>query len=345
LTCTSISLQYKSYTRSHQGLYNMVNNPDSKIPVGISACLTGQAVRFNGGHKRSRFCTDILSQYFELKSVCPEVAIGMGTPREPIRLVSETPDSEAIRAVGVEHPENDFTDQLKGYAADVTVSHTGLCGFIFMQKSPSCGLFGVKRYLPNGHPEGKAEGIFASEYARLNPLLPMEEAGRLNDAALRENFMVRVFTYHEWQLFRQEPVTAARLIDFHSRYKYLVMAHSLVHYKETGRLLSDLSGDIEQIADQYFGLLMKALAKPASRKMHTNTLMHLQGYLKNLIQPADKAELERIIHEYRKGIIPLIVPLTLLKHHLNHHEEANAYARQQVYLNPHPYELGLRNQL
>lgn len=323
----------------------MVYSSEDKIPVGISACLTGQPVRFNGSHKRSRFCTDVLSDYFDFRPMCPEVAIGMGTPREPIRLVSDHPQDENVRAIGVDNAEMDVTDDLKAHAVKVSAHNSDLCGFIFMQKSPSCGVFAVKRYLKNGHPEGKAAGIFASEFARLNPLLPIEEAGRLNDAGLRENFMVRVFAYREWQLFRRETITPARLIDFHSRYKYLVMAHSVVMYKETGRLLSDLSGDLESIADEYFALLMRALAKPASRKMHTNTLMHLQGYLKNLISADDKAELERLIHEYRRGIIPLVVPLTLLKHHLSHHEEANAYARQQVYLNPHPYELGLRNSL
>jgi len=323
----------------------MVTSSDNKIPVGISACLTGQPVRFNGGHKRSRFCTDVLSQYFAFRPVCPEVAIGMGTPREPIRLISSTPTSDDIRAVGVDNPDVDVTSELRHYASDVAAKQQDLCGFIFMQKSPSCGLFGVKRYLPNGHPEGKAQGIFAQQFSQLNPLLPVEEAGRLNDAGLRENFMVRVFTYREWQRFREEPVTAARLIDFHSRYKYLVMAHSLVMYKETGRLLSNLTGDLNAVADKYFELLMTGLAKPASRKMHTNTMMHLQGYLKNLMSAADKAELENLIHEYRRGIVPLVVPLTLLKHHLNHHGEANRYAREQVYLNPHPYELGLRNQL
>jgi uncharacterized protein YbgA (DUF1722 family)/uncharacterized protein YbbK (DUF523 family) len=323
----------------------MINLSNEKIPVGISACMMGDSVRFNGGHKRSRFCTDILSEYFDFRSTCPEVAIGMGTPREPIRLVSEHPNDDNIRAVGVDTPELDVTDKLKDHAVTVSENSSELCGFIFMQKSPSCGVFGVKRYLPNGHPEGTVSGIFAKEFARRNPLLPIEEAGRLNDAALRENFLVRVFTYRDWQLFRQQEVTAARLIDFHSKYKYLVMAHSLVHYKELGRLLANLSHDVESIADTYFEKLMAALAKPASRRMHTNTLMHLQGYLKDLISADDKREMAQLILQYREGIVPLVVPLTLLKHHLNHFEDANAYARQQVYLNPHPYKLGLRNHL
>ena len=321
-------------------------SPESSIKIGISSCLMGQPVRFNGGHKRSRFCTDVLSNYFEFVSVCPEVGIGMSTPRQAIRLVSESADDENIRAVGSDDDSLDVTEQLISYAQQKAVEMNDLCGFIFMQKSPSCGVFGVKRYLANGHPEGTTRGVFAREFMECHPLLPVEEAGRLNDDALRENFMVRVFTYHEWMTFRNEGLTPAALIDFHSRYKYLVMAHSLTHYKSMGQLLANLSKTtIDRIADEYFEQLMTALSKPASRKMHTNTLMHLQGYLKNLLSPQDKEELTAIIEQYRTGIVPLIVPLTLLKHHLNHNEDANAYARQQVYLNPHPYELGLRNSL
>tara|TARA_R110001592_G_scaffold314257_2_gene589837 strand:+ start:329 stop:1306 length:978 start_codon:yes stop_codon:yes gene_type:complete len=318
----------------------------STIKVGISACLLGQPVRFNGGHKRSRFCTDVLSRYVEFLSVCPEMAIGLGIPRQPIRLVSDRASDTRVRALGTVNPEMDVTEPLARYAQQQAAEMADLCGFILMQKSPSCGLFGVKRYLANGHPEGTASGVFAREFQRLHPLLPMEEAGRLNDDALRENFMVRVFAYHEWREYRSTDLTAAGLIDFHSRYKYLVMAHSLVHYKSMGRLLANLHSDtLESVASDYFTQLMTALAKPASRKMHTNTLMHLQGYLKQLISAADKAELTDVIQQYHQGIVPLIVPLTLLKHHLNHYEEANAYARKQVYLNPHPYELGLRNSL
>lgn len=319
--------------------------PSQRIPVGISACLMGQSVRFNGSHKRSRFCTDVLSRYFDFRPLCPEVAIGMGTPRQPIRLATTTSSDTNVRAIGTDNPELDVTDALAEYGREQGQKQQ-LCGYIFMQKSPSCGLFGVKRYLANGHPEGTTRGIYAKHFCEQNPLMPVEEAGRLNDAGLLENFMVRVFTYHEWQQLRAQPIDAHDLIDFHSRYKYLVMAHSTVHYKSMGRLLADLkAAPINDIADEYFSQLMAALAKPASRKMHTNTLMHLQGYLKHLISEEDKRELTAIIEDYRLGIVPLVVPLTLLKHHLNHHEEANAYARAQVYLNPHPYELGLRNQL
>ena len=324
---------------------NHINQPFSdKIPVGISACLMGQQVRFDGGHKRSRFCTDVLADYFDYVPLCPEVAIGLGTPRQPIRLVSESASDERVFARGTRDESLDVSDALRHYGVQQGQQQQQLCGYIFMQKSPSCGVFGVKRYLPNGMPGGVARGLYADEFIKQQPLLPVEEAGRLNDAGLRENFLVRVFAYHDWQQFSATDFSAQDLIEFHARYKYLVMAHSQTHYKSMGRLLADLSAaDLSTIAAQYFEQLMTALASPASRKMHTNTLMHLQGYLKNLLSPADKQELTDVIHQYHQGIVPLIVPLTLLKHHLNQHQEANRYARQQVYLNPYPYQLGLRN--
>ncbi len=320
------------------------STPLPRIPVGISACLMGEEVRFNGSHKRSRFCTDTLSQYFDFVSLCPEVAIGMGTPREPIRLVSQTPADTEVRALGTVDSSIDVTDALAAYGNQQAQQQTQLCGYIFMQKSPSCGLFRVKRYLANGHPEGTARGIYADAFTRANPLLPVEEAGRLNDAGLRENFMMRVFAYYDWQQFRASDFSAKDLIAFHSRYKYLVMAHSQAHYKSMGQLLANLRGqDLHSIADDYFLQLMTALANPATRNMHSNTLMHLQGYLKNLLSADDKAELTELIHQYRTGIVPLIVPLTLLKHHLGRHQELLHYAVEQVYLDPHPHALGLRN--
>lgn len=323
---------------------NTETSTSVRIPVGISSCLLGEPVRFNGSHKRSRFCTDTLSRYFEFTSVCPEMGIGMPVPRPPIRLVSQNANDPEVRALGTDNPDLDVTIPLRDYAHQQAARLDQLCGYIFMQKSPSCGLFGVKRYLANGHPEGTAGGVYATELQRLLPLVPMEEAGRLNDDTLRENFMVRVFTLHDWRQFRAQPLTANGLINFHSRYKYLVMAHSVAQYKTIGRLLADLrSRALEDIADDYILALMTALAKPASRKSHTNTLQHLQGYLRHHLDSGDREELTDLIGQYRQGIVPLIVPLTLLKHHLAHSQDVSVYARNQVYLNPHPYELGLRN--
>lgn len=321
------------------------NEVTPPIKVGISSCLMGDEVRFNGGHKRSRFCTDVLSQYFSFVPICPEVAIGMGIPRPAIRLVSDSSHEDSpVYARGVDDPSLDVTNDLRTYGEQQAELHSDLCGYVFMQKSPSCGLFDVKRYLANGHPEGTRRGIYAEAFCNAHPLLPIEEAGRLNDDGLCENFLVRVYTYHDWQAFSRQHYSAKDLLSFHARYKYLVMAHSIQHYKAIGKLLSDLkSTDLTSIGQTYFELLMTALAKPATRKMHTNTLMHLQGHLKRHVSSQDKSELTDIIDQYRRGIIPLVVPLTLLKHHLNHVEDD--YAHQQVYLNPHPYELGLRNRL
>ena len=328
---------------------NDANVANSKIQLGISACLMGQQVRFDGGHKRSRFCTDVLSEYFNFVPLCPEVAIGMGTPRQPIRLIGHSASDSETFARGTRDDTLDVTDALRGYGQQQGQQQQQLSGYIFMQKSPSCGLFGVKRYLPNGMPEGSSRGLYAEEFCRQQPLLPVEEAGRLNDAGLRENFLMRVFTYHDWQQFAARDYSARDLIEFHARYKYLVMAHSQPHYKSLGRLLANLNGeDLKLIGQQYITELMQALAKPASRKMHTNTLMHLQGYLKKRLNPQDKHELTDIIHQYHQGIVPLIVPLTLLRHHLNNQQSHNvskqqSYACNQVYLNPYPQKLGLRN--
>lgn len=319
---------------------------ETKIPVGISSCLMGEPVRFNGSHKRSRFCTDVLADYFDFQTFCPEVAIGLGTPRPAIRLVADSASSDEVRALGSDDASLDVTQELTEVAHSIHARVSQLSGYILMQKSPSCGLFGVKRYLPNGHSEGTTSGIFAKEIRSQHPLLPIEEAGRLNDDAIRENFMVRVFSYHDWRNFRAQGVTAKGLIEFHSRYKYLVMAHHQMLYKTMGQLLADLKNQsLEKVADQYIELLMQALAKPASRACHTNTLKHLQGYLKRQISSSDKAELTESIDHYQSGILPLVVPLALLKHHLNQQPDVHSYARQQVYLNPHPYELGLRNRL
>lgn len=328
-----------SFSIEHSGV-----DENEKIAVGISACLMGAPVRFNGGHKQSKFCKDTLSQYFDFHSICPEVAIGMSTPRQAIRLVSQQSSDLSVRALGSDDPTLDVTDDLETYAHKQALEMSDLCGYIFMQKSPSCGVFGVKRYLPNGYSEGSTRGIFARVFMEKNPLIPVEEAGRLNDPALRENFMMRVFALHDWKKTTRNGVTAQQVISFHARYKYLVMAHSVSHYKILGALLSDMSKEpVESIAAQYIEHLMQALAKPASRKHHCNALLHLQGYLKKFISKSDKQELNTCIDHYRNGVIPLIVPMTLLKHHLNHHDEVASYAKQQVYLNPHPFELGLRN--
>ncbi|HEY7885635.1 MAG TPA: DUF523 and DUF1722 domain-containing protein [Cellvibrionaceae bacterium] len=312
----------------------------NKIPVGISQCLLGEPVRFDGGHKRSRFITDELSRYFSFEAHCPEVAIGLGIPRKPIQLVATDSGTRVLQS---DNHSVDVTEPLQGYARSVTPALAQLCGYIFMQKSPSCGLYGMKRYGSNGYPlDTKGRGAYAAEVLNALPLLPVEEAGRLNDAALRENFITRVFAYHDWRKQVEAAPSAQKLIAFYSRYKYQVMAHHVPSYKAIGRLLADMKkSPIEQICKDFIHLFMGALSHLASRKGNTNVMQHLQGYLKNLLTSAEKQELQNLIDNYRTGMLPLIVPVTLLRHHLLKTEDS--YLQQQTFWSPHPERLGLRN--
>lgn len=313
--------------------------------IGISACLLGQKVRFNGGHKRARYIQDVLGKHFTFMPMCPEMGIGMGVPRPPIRLITTTgkPD-EGIEAVLADDHSVSFTDKLKDYAAQQAEKLTDASGFIFMQKSPSCGYTRVKLYHQNGNPLEVAQGIFAAKLDRLLPLMPKEEAGRLNDPVLRENFITRVLAYKDWQEKVDAALTKKALLAFHVRYKYLIMAHHVPSYKTLGQLVSNFSArPLADIAHDYISTFMEALKHVATRKKNTNVLQHLQGYLKKHLQPGEKQELSQLIHHYRQGIIPLVAPVTLLSHHIQKHTDEHDYLRQTLYINPHPYELGLRN--
>lgn len=312
-----------------------------KPKLGISACLLGSEVRYNGGHKESRLCSRTLSEYFDFAPLCPEVAIGMGTPREPIRLVG---DPLAPRAVGTVRREVDVTESLAAYGEHMAGELSDISGYIFMQQSPSCGLHRVKVYQDNGRPSEPGRGIFAQAFCARHPNLPVEEDGRLNDPILRENFITRVFAYSEWQQLLRESLTRKRLIDFHSRYKYLLMATNPMQYKLLGRMLGNLSQhDINELAPRYFSELMSALKSCATRRTHSNVLQHLSGYLKQSLSSDEKQEMQQLIGQYRYGVVPLVVPMTLLKHHFRRHPDT--YIAQQVYLQPHPENLSLRNAL
>jgi len=314
----------------------------SKIPLGVSQCLLGEQVRFDGGHKRNRYLTDVLSEYIEFRPVCPEVAIGLGIPRKPIRLVLM---GDETRVRGVQNPELDVTDALVEQAEFAARQMPDICGYVFMQNSPSCGAFGMKRYRTNGHTaDSNGRGAYAKRFMELMPLLPVEEAGRLNDAGLRDNFLTRVFAYHDFKINVALAPTAKKLIDFYSRYKYQVMAHHVPSYFSIGRYLSNLSGrDTQESSDEFFRLFMEALAHHATRKGNTNAIMHLRGYLKTHLNTQDKLELSQLIDSYKSGMVPLIVPLTLLKHHLLKLD--NPYLKSQTFWAPHPERLGLRNHI
>ncbi len=314
----------------------------SKIPLGVSQCLLGENVRFDGGHKHNHYLTDVLSKYIEFRPVCPEVAIGLGVPRKPIRLVVM---GDETRVRGIENPDLDVTDALVKQAELAVQKMPDICGYVFMQKSPSCGAFGVKRYQINGSSmDSKGRGGYAERFMELMPLLPVEEAGRLNDAGLRANFLTRVFAYHDFKTHVAVAPTAKKLIDFYSRYKYQVMAHHVQSYFSIGRYLSNLAGcDINTSSDEFFRLFMEALAHHATRKGNTNTIMHLRGYLKKYLDTQDKHELSQLIDSYKAGLVPLMVPLTLLKHHLLKLD--NPYLKSQTFWAPYPERLGLHNHI
>ncbi|QKZ03104.1 YbgA family protein [Pseudomonas eucalypticola] len=312
----------------------------AKPRIGISACLLGAEVRYNGGHKESRLCTHSLAEHFEFVPVCPEVAIGMGIPRQPIRLVG---DASQPQALGTVDPALNVTAPLAAYGQQMADELQDLSGYIFMHKSPSCGLERVKVYRDNGAPQHEGgRGIYAQAFCAAHPDLPVEEDGRLCDAVLRENFMVRVYAYADWQALLAEGLSRGGLMRFHSRYKYQLMANNPVQYKVIGHLLGTMGrGDASEIGPRYFSQLMAALKRCATRGTHSNVLQHLSGYLKQSLSSADKQEIQHLIEQYREGIVPLVVPLTLLKHHFRLHPDP--YVSQQVYLQPHPENLSLRN--
>lgn len=311
-----------------------------RVKIGVSSCLLGQEVRFNGGHKRDGFVVGGLARFVDYVPVCPEVAIGLGVPRPTIRLVG---DPEQPRAVGSDDPDRDVTQRLADFAAGQVPSLGGIHGYILKKDSPSCGMERVKVYSPKGGAaQRKGVGIYARVLMGRLPLLPVEEEGRLNDPVLRENFLTRVFVYERWQRLLAAGLTRGALIGFHSDHKYLAMAHSQAAYRRMGQLLSDLkNADMEAVAPMYIAELMAALQRRVNRKRHVNVLQHMMGYLKRRIDGGDKAELAESIESYRRGEVPLVVPVTLLRHYFRRNPDP--YMERQVYLRPHPDELSLRN--
>ena len=310
--------------------------------VGVSACLLGHQVRYDGGHKRNQFLIEELGKHVEYAPVCPETAIGLGIPRPTIRLVG---DPENPRVLGVADPSLDVTRRLREYAEKQIPGFSELCGFVLKKDSPSCGMERVKVYEANGQGAArKGSGAFARVLMQHMPLLPVEEEGRLTDPVLRENFVNRVYVYQRWQQLLATGLTPGSLIEFHTTHKYMIMAHSQAAYQRLGELLSDLSGkDLQGIADAYAEELMTALKRRVNRKRHVNVLQHIMGYLKRRIDGDDKAELTASIEAYRRGETPLVVPVTLLRHYFrNHHDK---YMAKQVYLSPYPESLGLRNSI
>ncbi|MDO8704618.1 MAG: DUF523 and DUF1722 domain-containing protein [Sulfuricaulis sp.] len=314
---------------------------DSKIRLGISSCLLGQKVRFDGNHKHDSFLTGTLGQFFEWVPVCPEVAIGLGIPRPPIRLVG-SPASP--RAVGVKEATIDVTDKLAAYGKRQAHALGDLSGYIFKSKSPSCGMERVKVYQAAGAPAANGRGIYADAFLFAQPWLPAEEEGRLSNPKLRENFIERVFVYRRWQQLLSRGLTASRLVEFHTHHKLALMAHDPEAYRALGRLVAPAGRRRpKDLGHDYIEQLMAALKRLATPARHANVLVHLMGYLKQHLDAVDKAELLELIHAYRRGAAPFVAPLTLLKHHFRRFPDP--YIAHQTYLNPDPRELLLRGGL
>ncbi|WP_269320544.1 YbgA family protein [Billgrantia saliphila] len=311
------------------------------IPVGISACLMGEQVRYNGGHKRSRYCLEVLQECFAFEPFCPELEAGLGVPREPIRLVGAP--GEPPRVVGTVNPELDVSERLEEVGQAFVARHRHLRGFILMKGSPSCGLERVKVYHEHGMPSHADSGIFVRVMRELFPELPLEEEGRMSDAVLRENFITRVFAFDDWKRSVENEPDYHALIQFHSRQKYLLMAHHVEAYRELGHFLGSgaHAQPLEAAKAHYLRRFMQALSRPATRKTHTNALMHVLGYLKQALDSEVKQDLLQAVEEYRLGHVNLVVPLRLINHYVKRH--GSDYIRQQTYLDPHPYELALRN--
>jgi len=309
------------------------------LRLGVSSCLLGESVRYDGGHKHDRFLTDTLADYVDWVPVCPEVEAGMGVPRESVRLVGA---ADAPRMIGV-RSEINYTARMRRFAARRVreLAALDLDGYVFKKGSPSCGMERVRVYRKNG-PSRNGRGLFCASFMAAYPLLPVEEEGRLNDPALRENFIERLFAHRRWRTLVDSSPTRRDLIAFHTAHKYQLLAHNAEQYRALGRLVAEQKRlRPEAIVRRYGTGFMAALATRATRRKHTNTLQHIAGHCREHLEQRDRAELARLIDDYRRGLVPLIVPITLLRHHIDHHDIA--YVREQVYLQPHPQELMLRN--
>ena len=314
--------------------------PKPPLTVAVSECLTGAHVRYDGGHKREAMPHAALDGLYMFRSICPEVGIGLGVPRDPIRLVGD-PSALRARVFSEEtlprSPPLDVTAALRAYADSQLPVLDEVDGYVFMQNSPSCGLSGVKLF--RSDTKGTGRGVYAAQVALRRPALPAAEGGQLFDPTQCANFVMRTFVYAHWRRTNAHGMTAAKLIAFHTAYKYLVMAHEVRAYRRLGHLLSDLSGAVDNVAGRYVRDLLRSLSRPASRAGHANALAHLQGYVRvpsiaetppaNLIQMQELADL---IEACRRGQVPLSAPMSLLRRHLL--ASGATYALNQAYLLP-----------
>ncbi|MFB3925786.1 MAG: YbgA family protein [Syntrophales bacterium] len=311
-----------------------------KIRLGISACLLGKKVRYDGGHKLDSFLTDTMGRFVEFIPVCPEVEMGLGVPRESMRLHGDPASPRLITS----KTNRDYTGRMCKWAEKRVreLEREDLSGFIFKSHSPSSGMRGVRVYDENGKPVKKGAGIFAGVFMTRFPLLPVEDEGRLHNPAVRENFIERIFTMKRWRRTLAERKRLQDLVDFHTRHKLLILAHSERHVRLMDRLIAQGTGlPPEELYGRYQGLLMEAVLLNATTRKNYNVLQHATGFFKKQLPSEEEKELFEIVDLYRRGRCPLVVPLTLLRHYAYKYDQP--YLKEQFYLNPHPIELQLRN--
>jgi uncharacterized protein YbgA (DUF1722 family)/uncharacterized protein YbbK (DUF523 family) len=312
---------------------------EDKTRIGVSRCLLGEKVRYDGGHKLDRYVTETLARHFDFVGVCPEVEYGLPTPREAMHLAGNPEDPRLVPTrSGIDH-----TDGMQKWAVQrvTKLEGEGLAGFIFKSRSPSSGMRGVKVYGDSGIPATKGAGLFARAFMEHFPLIPVEDEGRLNDLRIRENFLERVFVYHRWQQFRNGTRTAKDFVEFHTDHKLLILSHSPKHCTELGRLVAAARGYQGDLCKAYAGRLMEGLRLMATPRKNTNVLHHIMGYFKKQLSVDEKEELLELIGRYHSGLVPLIAPIVLLNHYVSRYDQP--YLKRQHYLNPHPIELMLRN--
>jgi uncharacterized protein YbgA (DUF1722 family)/uncharacterized protein YbbK (DUF523 family) len=316
-----------------------------EIRLGISACLLGEPVRYNGGHKLDRYLLHTLGRYVSFVPVCPEAECGLGIPREAMRLKGDPSDPSTHRLRG-SNTDTDYTPRMQAWIPGrlEQLAAEDLCGFVFKSGSPSSGMERVKVYNDKGMPEKKGAGLFARAFMERFPDLPVEDDGRLHDPGLRENFIERVFTLRRWRAAESlaREGSLRHLQEFHASHKLLLMAHSPEHYRSLGRLAATAKDrPRDEVLREYREGLMEGLGRKATPKKHANVLTHVQGYFKKRLSADEKQEFMEVVEQHRQGLVPLIVPVTLARHYVRKYQEP--YLLGQWYLEPHPVELQLRN--
>jgi uncharacterized protein YbgA (DUF1722 family)/uncharacterized protein YbbK (DUF523 family) len=329
-------------TDAHLPAWKAWHDDDEPIRIGISSCLLGQKVRYDGGHKHDRYLTGVLGEWVEWVAVCPEIEIGLGIPRPTIRLEGTDDDVRLIEPGS----GTDLTGKMEKYSRKRVreLQRDDLDGYVLKRASPSCGMERVKVYGKGGMPSKNGVGVFARVLLETWPHLPVEEEGRLNDPVLRENFIERIFCRRRWRDMVKKGLNRRRLIAFHTAHKMLLRSHNEAGYRRCGKIVAS-AGTIpdRELFHDYEDEFHRTLHSRTTSKRHANVLYHVLGYLKRVVEPREKQELVTLIEDYRNGLVPLIVPITLLRHHVHKHDVD--YMQGQLYLEPHPKELMLRNRV